>query len=74
MKKNGKVFCVIGDGEIPFLYLCNGLSRGEQTFDCKGIHTKSLGGTFPPMTQYVQADLDALPELDRTLLPIENYG
>ncbi len=66
---------VVGDGEIPFLYLCNMISHGLADNSLPGLHVKAAGGVKTGHDLfYIQGDLDELPIPDRTLLDIRNYG
>ncbi len=65
---------IVGDGEVPFLYLCNMLSHGRIDNSLPGLHLAGLGVKPQPDTFYIQNDLDELPIPDRRLLPIEKYG
>ncbi|MEO5336333.1 MAG: B12-binding domain-containing radical SAM protein [Magnetospirillum sp. WYHS-4] len=65
---------IVGDGEMPFLYLCNMLANGIKDPDFPGLHFKEHGIKPPPGTFFIQKDLDALPHPDRRLLPIRNYS
>src|SRR5262249_50100381 len=64
----------VGDGEIPFLYLCNMVANGETGNAMPGLHLKAFGVKPGPDTFYIHGTLDDLPHPDRTLLPITNYG
>ena len=65
---------IVGDGEVPFLYLCNMLSHDIQDNDFPGLHLKGHGVKGGNETNFVHRDLDALPIPNRTLLPIKHYG
>lgn len=65
---------ICGDGETPFLYLCNLVSNDTVDNSFNGLHFKEFGVKPAPCTFFVEGNLDALPILDRTLLPLENYG
>ena len=65
---------IVGDGELPFLYLCNMLSHGKLDNSFPGLHLKSGGVKAVPDTFYIHRDLDLLPMPDRTLLPLKNYS
>ncbi|MEG3618601.1 radical SAM protein [Magnetovibrio sp. PR-2] len=65
---------VVGDGEMPFLYLCNMVSHDHLINDFPGLHIAAGGVKTPPLRQFVQTDLDDLPMINRALLPISNYG
>lgn len=65
---------IVGDGEIPFLYLCNMVANGETGNAMPGLHLKAFGVKPGPDTFYIHGTLDDLPHPDRTLLPITNYG
>ncbi len=65
---------IVGDGEIPFLYLCNMLSHGRLDNSLPGLHITEGGVKPQPDTFFIQKDLDSLPIPDRTLLPVKNYG
>lgn len=64
---------IVGDGEEPFLKLCDTLSVGKTINDCPGLHFKQNGLKEAHLMFSVQNDLDVLPIPDRTLLPIKNY-
>lgn len=65
---------VVGDGELPFLYLCNMVSNGVRDNSFPGLHLKEFGVKEGHDTFYVAPDLDQLPHPDRTLLPLDLYG
>lgn len=65
---------VVGDGEIPFLYLCNMVSHGVADNSLPGLHLAAGGVKSQPDTFYIEGDLDAVGIPDRTLLPIDNYN
>lgn len=65
---------IVGDGEIPFLYLCNLVANGVVDNSLPGLHFKSQGVKPAPYTFFIHGDLDSLPSPNRTLLPIGNYG
>ena len=65
---------IVGDGEIPFLYLCNMIANGELDNSMQGLHFKAFGVKPAPDMFYIHGTLDDLPHPDRTLLPIRNYS
>lgn len=65
---------IVGDGEMPFAYLCNMVANGVRDPDFPGLHFKEFGVKPGPLTFFIQKDLDALPYPDRRLLPIRNYS
>jgi radical SAM superfamily enzyme YgiQ (UPF0313 family) len=65
---------VVGDGELPFLWLCNLVANGTTDNSMRGLHFKQYGLKPNPDTFYIHGNLDDLPDPDRTLLPIRNYG
>jgi radical SAM superfamily enzyme YgiQ (UPF0313 family) len=65
---------IVGDGELPFLYLCNMVANGKIEDSVSGLHFKPCGVKPAPDMFFIQAELDDLPNPDRTLLPIKNYG
>ena len=65
---------IVGDGEIPFLYLCNLVANEVKDNGLPGLHFKTDGVKEGSGTFYIHKDLDQLPMPDRTLLPIKNYG
>lgn len=65
---------IVGDGELPFLYLCNMLSNDVKDNSFPGLHLKEYGVKGGHDTFYVAPDLDRLPHPDRTLLPLQLYG
>ena len=64
---------IAGDGEMPFLHLCNMVSNGRLDGQFPGLHLKSSGVADGVGRIFVQGDLDALPIPDRTLLSLERY-
>jgi radical SAM superfamily enzyme YgiQ (UPF0313 family) len=65
---------IVGDGELPFLWLCNMVANGVTDNSLRGLHFKQYGVKPNPDTFYIHGNLDDLPSPDRTLLPIEKYG
>ncbi|MDQ2105348.1 B12-binding domain-containing radical SAM protein [Azospirillum isscasi] len=65
---------VVGDGEVPFLFLCNLVANGVVDNGMPGLHFKAHGVKPAPDHIYIHADLDGLPYPDRTLLPVQAYG
>lgn len=62
---------VVGDGEMPFLRLCEALAEGRELKNADGFYVRSL---WPEKAQFhIQKDLDALPIPDRTLLDMGLY-
>jgi radical SAM superfamily enzyme YgiQ (UPF0313 family) len=65
---------VVGDGEVPFLYLCNMVANDRLDNDFPGLHIKVAGGLKTGDDLFhIHADLDSLPIPDRTLLPHKHY-
>lgn len=65
---------IVGDGEVPFLYLCNMLSNEVEDNSFPGLHFAEHGVKPQPDTFYIHKDLDDLPIPNRSLLPISDYG
>lgn len=65
---------VVGDGEVPFLHLCNMIANHTLDNGFPGLHLADAGLKPAPALFYIHNDLDALPHPDRTLLPINIYG
>jgi anaerobic magnesium-protoporphyrin IX monomethyl ester cyclase len=65
---------IVGDGEIPFIRLCNLIANEEIDDAFPGLHFKENGLREGPDTYYIQKNLDDLPIPDRTLLPINLYS
>ena len=65
---------IVGDGETPFLRLCNMVANEEIENDFPGLHLKEGGVKEGQKTFYIQKDLDALPLPDRRLLPTHLYS
>lgn len=65
---------VVGDGELPFLYLCNMVANDALDNDLPGLHLKAGGIKECEGKFYIQDDLDELPIPDRTLLDRSLYG
>lgn len=64
---------IVGDGEMPFLYLCNMVANGIVDNDLPGLHF-SEHGVKECQTYFIQDDLDVLPLPNRNLLDKELYG
>ncbi len=65
---------IVGDGEIPFLHLCNMVANEALDNHFSGVHVKAYGVKDGDETFYIQKDLDALPIPDRHLLPTHLYS
>jgi anaerobic magnesium-protoporphyrin IX monomethyl ester cyclase len=65
---------IVGDGEIPFLRLCNLVANDQIDNEFPGLHFKQHGLRQGPDTYYIQKELDDIPIPDRSFLPIELYG
>jgi anaerobic magnesium-protoporphyrin IX monomethyl ester cyclase len=64
---------IVGDGEVPFAFLCNMISNRTISQAFPGLHFKGRELKRGDRLFFIQADLDALPIPDRTLLPIRDY-
>jgi anaerobic magnesium-protoporphyrin IX monomethyl ester cyclase len=64
---------IVGDGELPFLYLCNMVANGVTDPDLPGLHFAEHGVKSKD-TFFIQEDLDALPIPNRQLLDRTLYG
>jgi len=65
---------IVGDGEVPFFYLANMLANKQKDNSCPGLHFKEYGVKAYPETFHIQQNLDELPAVDRTLLPLNDYN
>ncbi|MBI3506686.1 MAG: radical SAM protein [Proteobacteria bacterium] len=65
---------IVGDGEIPFLYLANMIANRVVDNSLPGLHFKQGGVKKAPDLFFIEGDLNRLPLPDRELLPIRNYG
>ena len=65
---------IVGDGEIPFLRLCNLIANDETDDEFPGLHFKQHSLRQGHDTYYIQKELDDIPIPDRTFLPIELYS
>lgn len=65
---------ICGDGETPFLFLCNMVSKGITDNDMDGLHFSDYGVKPAPHTFFVEGNLDDLPIPDRKFLPLEHYS
>ena len=63
---------IVGDGEMPFFWLVNGLSNGAVPVKRPGLHLKEHG-VNECLKFYVHDDLDTLPFPDRTMVPYRRY-
>lgn len=64
---------VMGDGEVPFLLICNALANGLKPRNIPGVHFKEHGVREGEDPWYIQQDQDHLPFPDRHLLPLKQY-
>ncbi|MFC1975143.1 B12-binding domain-containing radical SAM protein [Chloroflexota bacterium] len=64
---------IVGDGEIPFFWLVNGLSNGNIPSDLPGLHLKKSGVKKGALEFYIHGDLDSLPFPNRAMLPYKRY-
>lgn len=64
---------IVGDGEVPFAFLCNMISNRTISHEFPGLHFKGHELKRGNRLFFLQTDLDALPIPDRTLLPISDY-
>lgn len=65
---------IVGDGEVPFLYLCNMIANKSLDNSLPGLHLSEFGVKEGGELFYIHEDLDGLPRPDRTLLPLTAYG
>jgi radical SAM superfamily enzyme YgiQ (UPF0313 family) len=65
---------IVGDGEVPFLYLCNMIAAGVVDNIIPGLHFKQFGIKGGDSTFYIHKELDSLPIPDRSLLPVDIYS
>lgn len=52
---------VVGDGETPFLSLCEGIASGNATPDAPGIYYASKMGSYEKFERNTERDMDILP-------------
>jgi radical SAM superfamily enzyme YgiQ (UPF0313 family) len=64
---------IVGDGEVPFAFLCNMIGNETLENDVPGLHLKQYGIKRGKDSIFIQRDLDELPIPDRTLLPLRCY-
>ena len=64
---------VLGDGEIPFMLLCNCIANGLKPNDIPGVHFKEYGVRDGCDKWHIQKDQDILPFPNRYLLPVDKY-
>lgn len=71
---NGVDSIVLGDGEVPFVLLCQRLSEGKKIEDIPGLYTReSEVLDNGQLKDYVFTNLDKLSISDITLLPYNKY-
>ncbi len=73
LESSGCDSVIVGDGELPFYWLMNGLSNGQVPSDLPGLHMKADGVKEDPLKFYIHGDLDGLPFPIRTMLPYRMY-
>lgn len=64
---------IVGDGEVPFLWLANAISNGKIPHDLPGLHIKSHGVKEGNMEFYIHGELDTLAPPRREMLPYKKY-
>ena len=56
LENSGCDSVIVGDGELPFLWLVNGLSNGRVPADLPGLHLKEQGVKKGPLEFYIHDD------------------
>ncbi len=64
---------IVGDGEVPFYWLANGISNSDIPDTLPGLHIKSRGVQLGDQKFYIHGELDTLAPPVRTMLPYKNY-
>ena len=67
-------YCVIGEGELPLLQLCNNISSNTPVNNIKGLAGRNREGIFINQRSDYIKDLDTLPIADRGLLKQDLYS
>ena len=66
-------FLILGEGEVPFTELLNGLNRNADLSLIKGLVFKKNGQTINTGARPLIDNLDDLPHPARRLIPIQKY-
>ena len=64
---------IVGDGEVPFYWLANGISNSDIPDTLPGVHIKSRGVQLGDQNFYIHGKLDTLAPPVRTMLPYKIY-
>jgi anaerobic magnesium-protoporphyrin IX monomethyl ester cyclase len=65
---------IVGDGEYPFLNLCNMIAEDATSNTIPGLHFKQWGVAKGELCYYVEKQIDEVPIPDRTFLDIKKYS
>ncbi len=74
LQESGCDSVIVGDGEIPFLWLANGISNGNIPDDLPGLHTRAYGVKQGDRKFFVHGELDKLNPPIREMLPYKKYS
>ncbi|OGP52181.1 MAG: hypothetical protein A2Y79_12885 [Deltaproteobacteria bacterium RBG_13_43_22] len=66
-------FLILGEGEVPFTELLNGLNRNDDLSLIKGLVFKKDGKLVNTGSRPLIDNLDELPHPARSLVPVEKY-
>ncbi len=67
-------YCVLDEGEIPFYELLDGIEKKKENFSSiKGITHKKAGRILVSREKNIVEDIDEIPLIDRSLLPLGKY-
>lgn len=64
---------IVGDGEIPLLWLANSIANNVELDHLPGIHNKKSGYQKGPDEFFILSNLDSLPFPDRHSVPLNKY-
>lgn len=62
-----------GEGEIPFFNLVQNIATGKSIVDLPGVYLREHIGNVPEYNYFIHPDVNQLPILNRSLLPIKRY-
>jgi radical SAM superfamily enzyme YgiQ (UPF0313 family) len=73
ISQNAIDFLVLGEGEVPFTELLNGLNRDADLSQIKGLVFRKNGKTVNTGPRPLIENLDELPHPARSLIPVQKY-
>ena len=73
LKYSGCDSVIVGDGEIPLMWLTNTIANNAKFVDLPGIHKQETGYRRGLDEYFILTNLDILPFPDRCVIPLKKY-